>query len=75
MSDIHGKTGQLLSRGQGTAQQVAGGSFEDQKALRVRTMSQRPLIWLFTVLRVAVRDIVPEIIDSGPMPHSVLEQI
>lgn len=34
VSDIHGKTGQLLSRGQGTAQQVAGGSYEDQKALR-----------------------------------------
>ena len=37
VSDIHGKTGQLLSRGTGSAQQVAGGggSYQDQQALRV----------------------------------------
>merc|ERR1711936_344681 len=36
VSDIHGKTGQLLSRGTGSAQQVAGGggSYQDQQALR-----------------------------------------
>lgn len=43
VSDIHGKTGQLLSRGQGTAQQVAGGSYEDQKALRVCKLKGNPL--------------------------------
>ena len=37
MSDIHGKTGQLLNRGTGSAQQVggAGGSYENQQMLRV----------------------------------------
>jgi len=36
VSDIHGKTGQLLSRGTGSAQQVAGGggSYQDQQSLR-----------------------------------------
>merc|ERR1712117_433355 len=36
VADIHGKTGQLLSRGTGSAQQVAGGggSYQDQQALR-----------------------------------------
>lgn len=36
VSDIHGKTGQLLNRGTGSAQQVggAGGSYENQQTLR-----------------------------------------
>ena len=37
VSDIHGKTGQLLSRGTGTAQQVggAGGAYDNQQMIRV----------------------------------------
>lgn len=36
INDIHGKTGQLLNRGTGSAQQVggAGGSFENEKLVR-----------------------------------------
>lgn len=36
VTDIHGKTGQLLSRGTGTAQQVggAGGSYDNQQLMR-----------------------------------------
>ena len=37
VSDIHGKTGQLLNRGTGTAQQVggAGGAYDTQQMIRV----------------------------------------
>ena len=37
MSDIQGKTGQLLTRGTGTAQQVGGGgdAYQNQQLMRV----------------------------------------
>jgi hypothetical protein len=41
VSDIHGKTGQLIARGTGSAQQVggAGGAYDMQQTIRVLIFS------------------------------------